>query len=102
MKEGRGRVRRESGGRRERAEKEWHISVQSLYVFQQIHPYKNCQQHMDYTPTCTTTVISRSGREGVLNWEIRQCYCQCVVRDDGLVCTENRTHQVLVGVAVDQ
>ena len=57
--EGRGRVRRESGGRRERAEKEWHISVQSLYVFQQIHLYKNCQQHMDYTPTCTTTVITR-------------------------------------------
>ena len=45
-REGRGRVKRESGGRRKRAEKEWHISVQSLYVFQQIHPCKNCQQHM--------------------------------------------------------
>ena len=38
---------------------------------------------------------------GWLNREIRQCYCQCVVRDDVLVCTENR-HQALVGVAVDQ
>ena len=31
--EGMGRVRRESGGRVEGGEKEWHISVQSLYVF---------------------------------------------------------------------
>ena len=30
----------------EKSRKEWHISVQSLYVFQQIHLYKNCQQHM--------------------------------------------------------
>ena len=71
-------MKRESGGRRKRAEKEWHISVQSLYVFQQIHLYKNCQQHMDYTPTCTTTVITKLHTYNYHRFSSLQEMCVCV------------------------